>query len=307
MNHQLQRRTVLTALGLALPALALARPQSPEAAPSGPPMMMRPTMPKSMGKGFKLALDTSYPMPVVIVHIGKSRPLKFSIDTGTPMEGLIAPHAAKELGLTVVGEVMAGDPSGKNLQKALLYGVPSLKIGDLSYSGLTLGENLLAMPFKEPLDGILGMSLFMGMVLTFDRVHNQLRCVRGALPKANNKTIFQSPDGPLLQVDLMIGQETFVTHIDTGQSRAALIVPSQDLKRIKLNGPAKSIGKARTISQEIEVFGAPLAEKVKLGQITFDVDTVVYPSPTPHVNLGWAGLKGRSLSVDISHSRIKIA
>lgn len=290
----MNRRSLLISLVLAVPVMARA-----QVLRSSPPPVV------STGDAASLEMNADYPMPVVQVTIGNSRPLWFGIDTGASGHGRIDPDTAAELGLTVIGQVRGGDPSGLNPQTRRLFSAPGLTLGGIVFTTSELAELPPLPPAGPKMDGILGLDLFAGFVLTFDRVEGAVEVVRGALPEADNVSVFQSPPGRTLRVDLTVGATTITADIDTGHVKDAFAV--FDIAGLPVTGEPRHIGTAHTASQTPDIQGMTLTEPVKLGQTTLAVTEATWPSPSPVANLGWAAFAGHVLAVDAANRRVRIA
>jgi len=76
-------------------------------------------------------------MPLVQVQVNGRGPYTFGIDTGTGTEALVAPALAEELGLSTIGTVEAGDPSGKNPRQLPQVRLAKLSVAGVDFAGIT--------------------------------------------------------------------------------------------------------------------------------------------------------------------------
>ena len=235
-------------------------------------------------------------MPFVQVQVNGRGPFTFGIDTGTGTEALVAPALAEELGLSTIGTVEAGDPSGKNRRQ-----LPQVRLAKLSVAGVDFTGIVAAVyapsQAEGRCDGILGFTLFREYLMVLDYPGARLLIDKGALAPAKDGTTvqFRAPDGVPL-VDLGVGSETVPAVIDSRGSGLAL--PGSMASRLKTSGEPVVIGRGRTISGEFEVRGVDLAEDVLLGGYRFQRPFVALHPQFPIGNVGGIVLRSFVLTFD---------
>ena len=107
-------------------------------------------------------------------------------------------------------------------------------------------------------------------------------------------------------------RETLVegAHVgDAGQNvgaRQPLFLPESDAKAIAPNAEPKPLGVARTVSQQVQVFGLAINDPVRIGSVALPVNQIAYPS-IREPNLGSRAFAGMSLTVDWAHKRLQVA
>jgi hypothetical protein len=97
-------------------------------------------------------------------------------------------------------------------------------------------------------------------------------------------------------------------HFDTG-SPASISVPDSWEKRLKLDGPAKVIGRARTVNSEFEIRAAQLAGNVEIGGHVFDDPQIVFAGVLENanaVNIGSRLLSDFALTFDQKNQRVRM-
>lgn len=291
------------------PAAALAQ-EPPHRVPPMPPRMaprMAPPAPQITGTRADVAMDVAQGMPVVLVTVNGGKTLRFGIDTGAQGYGRIAPQVASDLGLVKVGEVLAGDPSGKNPQSLPIYELGSLAIGPgLVFKQVTV--ELLPMR-DDKVDGILGIGLFKELLLTLDYASKRLVAEPGALPPADGKTVlnYLPGRGDSVQVPVRIGAVQTVLGLDTGAAQVGIALPPDKLAQIATRGEARVVGHARTVSQAFDVYAKALAVPVTVGAVTLPVTQVTYPSPDPVGVIGSLALRSAAVSIDQKNKRLRIS
>jgi predicted aspartyl protease len=290
---------------LAVAAAAMAGAQTlPPAPQAGPVRRMRMAAPPPafQGDSASAPLTLSRSAPVVEATIGGKGPYRFLIDTGTGGHGRISPAIAQQLGLAVAGEVRAGDGSGR-VQTRRSYRLESVELGGVTFKNVQMAE-LPVLPGRErEIDGILGVDLFANHLLTLDYGNQRLTLSRDALPES----AISYPAGPgPITLPLVIGNETLPTHLDTGNSVAALIIPQALTERLPLTGPPRSRGEARTAVSTVKMWEADIAAPVALGGVTLPIRTIGYPSLGANGNLGSKALAGTILRLDQRNRRVAI-
>lgn len=132
---------------------------------------------------------------LVEVRLDGQGPYRFALDTGAAGGGRISRALATKLDLKVVGQAIAGDPSGKNTERIDIVSAGALAIGDATFSGVKLSvRDLPVAPGRsEPeLDGVLGFGLFKDYLLTLDYPARRVRI--GELPPADGREILGFED-----------------------------------------------------------------------------------------------------------------
>jgi len=263
--------------------------------------------PQRAGTSANVPLQLTDFMPTLAVTVNGQGPYRMIVDTGAGGYLRMTPRLASALGLTPVGEARAADPSGKNPVTIKLYNVDSLKIGDVTYSGVS------ASSFDFPnapqtIDGVLGIGLFRDLLLTLDYGKGRLGLADGALPAANGRDIVDVEAQPtgLLVIPVQVGNRTVRAHLDTGNARQPLFLPESDAKAIAPTAKPKPLGVARTVSQEVQVFGLAISDPVRIGSVALPVHQIAYPS-IREPNIGSRAFAGMSVTVDWSHKRLKVA
>lgn len=296
-------RRTLTGL---LAALCTAAPIAAQQPGQGPQMVRRlpgPVAPPAFsGTHARLPMTFEQAIPVVEVLVNGRGPYRFAIDTGSSGHGRIRAALAETLGLAVGGEVRAGDGSGRSQTRRSFEPV-SLVLGGVSFSGVRLSE-MSAFPGRlENLDGILGLHLFGGHLLTLDYAGRQVELSMAALPES--AISYTSPRGAIV-VPVTIGGAAIATQIDTGNAVAPLIVPAPAAQTLPTLGQARRAGIARTGVSTVEMWEADLAAPVAIGGVAAPIRTVRYPALGENGNLGSLALSSAVLRIDQRHGRIDI-
>jgi hypothetical protein len=248
-------------------------------------------------------LDFNGGLPTFSAEIG-GKPFKLGFDTGAAGGAHLADKIVAALNMQPIGEVLAGDPSGKNLVRLKLYPVNDLVIGPVKISNW-VGTSEPAMPAKlQPLDGIIGLCAFDGFVVTLDYAGSRLMLDRGALPEPDGQAIF-AYDDIVPVVPLTVEGKMIRAHLDTGNVNAALIVPENFANQLSRKAEARAAGVAHTISNVIQMKAEPIAGTAHVGNIPLTAAAVHFPSVIDMANIGSLALGSLTIKIDPKNHRIQ--
>ena len=141
------------------PLLGIQTPMRRQANPEPPGEVM-------IGGRTELPMDFALHVPVITAKVNGKGPFRFAFDTGFAGVLMVSEDVAKQLGLKVVGETMAGDPSGKNGRVVRQANVESFDVGNAH-----LGDFLAGIESEHRLDetdGVVGLKMFHSLLVTFD-------------------------------------------------------------------------------------------------------------------------------------------
>ena len=284
---------------------ALAQVQvPPQPAQGGQPTIRRmraPDIPPPTvsGEAATVAMQLERAMPVVEVMIGGRGPYRFGIDTGAQGHGRIDADLAAELNLPVVGEMTAGDGSGRT-QVRRRFGASELSLGAVTYSGVQLTE-LPRFAGTEGIRGILGLQLFAGQLLTLDYRGRLVSVGRGSLPT----TAMPYSGAGTIEVALRIGDESVAAQIDTGNSISPLLIPADLAARLSDGTPPRAVGRASTAVSTVQIMEVTLRGPVHLGATNLPITSARYPTLGNTANLGSLALSSGVLQIDQRNRRLQ--
>jgi predicted aspartyl protease len=246
-------------------------------------------------------------MPAVEVTINGKGPFLFAIDTGAQGTLRVDTSLVERLGLKKNGEIRAGDDSGQNLRVLDTIGVDSVKIGGLEFKDLTaITRNYNTSPAATHIDGILGFGLFTDYLLTLDYPGKRIRIEKGDLPAVNGKDILpfdNTREIPI--VELQVGEQKVRAHIDSGNMLGGFILPAAVVEKAKLASEPVVVGRARTVSNDIEIKQAKLKDTISLGGFEFPDPIVIFPSLSD-ANIGSGILREFAMTFDQKNKRVKL-
>ncbi len=249
------------------------------------------------------------PMPAVEVKVNGKGPFLFAIDTGAGGAGRIDSSLVEKLSLPEVGEARGSDGSGANALTMKVIQVDSLSVGGLEFHNLHLpSRNYNTSPNLPHIDGILGFNLFADYLLTLDYAAKRVRIEQGQLPAPDGAEVlsFESQNG-IPVVELQVGETKLRTHIDSGNTVGAFMLPASLAEKLDFVSPPVTVGKARTVSSEIEIKRGQLKGSIWLGRFEFRDPSVSYPAVSQDGNMGSPALQDFSLTFDQKNHRVKLA
>lgn len=246
-------------------------------------------------------------MPAVEVSVNGEGPFLFAIDTGAQGEARIDAALVKRLNLKTKGQVQAGDSSGRNMRMLDTVEVDSITVGTLKFDKITaITRDYNTSPNLPKIDGILGFELFKDYLFTLDYPAQKVRIESGALPAANGKNILNFDDSRGIPVvELLIGSQKVKAHIDSGNLVGGFILPNEVVEKSNLAGEPAVVGRARTVSNEIEIKQVRLKDMIKLGGYEFAEPTVNFPALS-NANIGSRVLSEFAVTFDRKNDRLKL-
>lgn len=256
------------------------------------------------GAEASVAASVDHGIPIVSATIN-GQALQWGIDTGAGAPVSLEITRAESLGLSKIGEAHAGDPSGRNLLVLPIYGGADVSLGGVTFRNITvLGREGAIRPY---LDGILGLDLFQNHLLRLDYGRGEVRLSQAELPAADGLAVHEyAPARRLVELALTVGAQTLVTHLDTGNTVAPLILPAEAAVHAPRKGGPRRIGTAHTINNAIDMFEIDLDAPVKLDNQVLPLRTACYPSAADAANLGSLAFAGGAVAIDQKNRRIAI-
>jgi hypothetical protein len=246
---------------------------------------------------------------LVEVRLESKGPYRFALDTGAAGGGRISPALAQALDLPTVGEVMSGDPSGKNRETLKVVSVGSLTVGGATFRDVRLTVRELPRrpgSAASEFEGVLGIGLFREHLLTLDYPARQVRVEKGELPPADGKEVVEYSDRfGIPQIRLHIGKLEVAADVDSGNVNGEMALPASYLGKVALVGEARVVGKGRTGFNEFEIRQAVLADGVRIGTQLVEAARVDFVEIFPHGNLGHGFLSRFALTVDQKNRRLR--
>ncbi len=246
-------------------------------------------------------------LPAIHVMVNGQGPFLFAIDTGGAGAVRVSATLAARLGLAKVGEILAGDPSGRNPQTRSLVALDSIEIGGARFSGLQAsvrGEGEPAPP--DEADGLLGFGLFADCLLTLDPPAGRLRLARGMLPPADGRQVLDYRDERgIPSLTMHVAGRAFEADLDTG-SMGGFALPEVEAAALPLAGPLAVVGRARTLGNTFEIKAALLDGDVTMGALRFSRPRVEFQPVFEVANIGARVLRDLVLTFDPRNRRLRL-
>ena len=247
-------------------------------------------------------------MPAVEVMVNGKGPFLFGIDTGAQGQARLDSAVAEKLGIKPAGDVQASDGSGRGPQRMQMVRLESIELAGLRFSDVSAGSrNYKASPRSATMDGIIGLQLFAGYLVTLDFPGKVVRLDRGELPEADGKAILDyKNEGGVPTVDLFVGAMRMSAHFDSGNSIGAFVLPMALVEKLDLASEATVVGKARSLSGDVEIRQARLKESIRLGSHEFADPTITFPALGEAANIGAKSLESFALTFDQRNNRLRL-
>ena len=246
-------------------------------------------------------------MPVVEVKLNGQGPFAFMIDTGAGMQADIDTSVAQRLKLPLNGIAVNGDPSGENDREVETTTIDSIGFGDAEFRNVTAVVRPQRITKDYPdVDGILGFALFNDYLLTLDYRSMQVRVARGTLPAANGADILNFEiENRIPVIEVAIGRIRVRAHIDSGNFVAGFILPEEIVEQLQLVSQPVVVGRARCVSNQIELKQVQLKDTIRIGGFDFPQPTITFPALSD-TNVGFKVLRDFALTFDQKNRRVKL-
>ena len=245
-------------------------------------------------------------MPVIEVKLNGRGPFVFAIDTGGGMQADIDPSVATQLKLEPLGTVRHGDPSLQNDRRLEITRIDSLAFGGAEFRNVTALVRPQRITKDYPaVDGILGFALFTDYLLTLDYPAMEVRLAHGNLPVANGADILSFEiENHIPVIEVAIGKLRLKAHIDSGNFVAGFILPEAVVEQLPLLSPPVIVGRARSVSNQIEIKQAQLRDTIHIGSFDYPQATIAFPALS-ETNVGFKVLREFALTFDQKNKRMK--
>lgn len=246
-------------------------------------------------------------MPVIEVKLNGQGPFAFMIDTGAGMQADIDTSVAVRLKLRSNGRAINGDPSGENDREVETTTIDSVAFAGAEFRNVTAVVRPQRITKDYPdVDGILGFALFTDYLLTLDYRSMQVRLARGALPAANGADILSFEiENRIPVIEVAIGKMRVRAHVDSGNLVAGFILPEELVEQLPLLSPPVTIGRARSVSNQIEIKQAQLRDTIHIGHFDYPQATITFPALSD-TNVGLKVLSEFGLTFDQKNRRMKL-
>ena len=246
-------------------------------------------------------------MPVIEVKLNGQGPFAFMIDTGAGMQADVDTSVAVRLKLRSNGRAINGDPSGENDREVDTARIDTITFGGTEFRNVTavIRPQRITKDYPE-VDGILGFALFTDYLLTLDYPAMQVRLARGALPPANGADILSFEiENRIPVIEVAIGKLRVRAHVDSGNFVAGFILPEELVEQLQLLSPPVTVGRARSVSNQIELKQAQLKGTIQIGRFDYPQPMITFPALSD-TNVGLKVLREFALTFDQKNRRMRL-
>lgn len=248
------------------------------------------------------------PMPAVEVMVNGQGPFLFAIDTGAAGQARVDTSLVERLKLKTVGQVQAGDGSGNGARSLDLVELDTVAFGGAEFRKVrAASRDYNGSPNLPRVDGILGFGLFEDYLLTLDFPAKRVRLERGELPRADGAGVlsFESPRGVPV-VELGVGPHKIRADVDTGNTLGGFVMPTALVEKLTPAGAPVTVGRARTVTSDVEIKQVRLKDSIRLGRFEFAEPTVVYPALGDGAIIGSGLLREFNLTFDQKNKSVRL-
>ena len=280
------------------PLLGIKQPEHVRAGAPEPPGEVM------IGGRTEIPMEFAHHVPVIQAKVNGKGPFRFALDTGFAGVMMISGDVSKQLGLNVVGEVMAGDPSGKNARTIRQTRVESFDVGSAH-----LGDFLAGVEIDHRLDdtdGVIGLKMFHSLLVTFDYPGKKIVIDGGKLSANDAHVLKYRADNGIPNIDVDVAGKTVPVDIDAG-SPALLSLPLSLAKSLPLDGEPRVVGHGRTSSNEFDIYGATLKGDAHIGDLAVTNPQVDFVEIFPHGNIGSRFLSQYVVTFDPANQLVRFA
>jgi len=241
-------------------------------------------------------------LPTVEAKVNGKGPFRFALDSGAGGVARISSELAKTLALEEIGEVLAGDPSGKNSVRVSIVRVDSIEIGGARFSGIDASTG--DRPRPGATDGVIGLALFNGLTATIDYPNHLLTLTRDALPENGAHVVPYTKEHGVPEIEIEVAGIPLRVHVDSG-SPALLTIPTSWAAQLPL-GEQRVTGRGRTVVNDFEIRAAELRGDIRVAGFAEKSPTVDIVEIFPIGHIGSRFLRQYAVTFDVANKRMKL-
>ena len=248
------------------------------------------------GEQATIRMDFASGRPTVQVYLNGEGPYPFVFDTGAPGT-VVDADLLQELGIATAGEVPIGDPSGRNQIAAGQAHIDSVRVGDVTISGMSVTALPLRARFQSHFLGVLGFPYFAAELLELDYPNGLIHVRHGRLSSDMDGVVpYRSPGG-LIEFDVDVDGNSVPFHLDSGASGGFTVSPEMASK-LQWAAEPESVATAKTVNNEYTVRRGTISGVIRFAGLTFDNPEVSFLELVRGGNLGQLVLRDLVLTID---------
>jgi len=251
-----------------------------------------------------VAIESATGLPIVMARINGRGPYQFIVDTGA-MGSVVSEKLAHELGLPSIMPAAMGRPGSSKPLPATVTRITEIEIGDVKIEGvMAVFADLSAVMKKAPdVQGVLSVSMFQGLLVTYNFPAKTIEFRRGELPAENGQTVFGWPAGKLPSVTADIAGQSVQMDLDTG-ALAGFVVDSAIANKLAwIEGPTEG-SRLQTVEMESKTFTGRMKGSIRVGKFSFENPRLDYHDGFN--NVGSAILKDFVVTLDPKNRRLEL-
>jgi predicted aspartyl protease len=256
----------------------------------------------------RLPLQPMGTQPAVHAYVNDRGPYLFLVDTGASGMARIDSVVAQALGLPAVGEDEARGATVGPAVALRRVAVRSLRVGTREYRNLTpLSRSYNAAgEYLPDIGGILALQLFADSLLTIDFPGRELRIEAGALPPADNDTIFDyREEGGLIRLSFAVDGRRLEALVDTGTDRT-LDLPTSVLRTLRLRSAPRPLGQSEGVTGRVVIAETVLGGDLVLGRHRISNPSVSFSEAFEFPVLGSGFFQDFTVTIDQRNRRIRL-
>ena len=241
-------------------------------------------------------MEVLHGKPYVFATVNGKGPFRFILDTGTGGDAIVTTELATLLNLPEAGKTRLNDPSGQGGQPAKVRLIGTLTVAGIDFYAIRAVEHPL-LNADGPCDGMLGFTLFKGLLLTLDYPQNRLTLAEGELEPDGELAVhaFRMPDGVPI-ANITIGDVRVEALLDSGG--AGLSLPERLISQLRFSADPAAFARGESLSSRFPIKVGRLATDVRLGDITFDQPWVEINPAFPLANFGSVPMQHFAVTFD---------
>jgi hypothetical protein len=183
-----------------------------------------------------------------------------------------------------------------------VFSAESVDVGSAHFGQVEVSEGA---PHFEEIDGVIGLQLFNGLIVTFDYPNKLFKVDGGALPAADGaKILTYRVEHGVPNIDIEVAGQKVKSDIDSG-SPALLSLPLSLAKSLPLASEPQVVGHGRTVGNEFDIYSAPMKGEAHVGAITLTDPRLDFIDLFPNANLGFRFLKDYVVTFDPANHRVR--
>ena len=246
--------------------------------------------------------DTGW--PVVMARINDRGPYAFILDTGA-RGSVVSEKLAHKLGLPSMMRAAMGRPGSTKPIPATVTRITNMEIGDLKIEGIAaVYADLSEMMKKAPdVQGALSVSMFQGLLVTYNFPARKIEFRHGELPKEDGQTIFSWPADKLPSVPADIAGQSIRMDLDTG-ARAGFVIDSGVANKLAWVEAPTEGSSLRTLDTESKTFTGRMKGAIRIGKFSFENPQLDYHDGFN--NVGSSVLKDFVITLDPKNRRVEL-